>query len=142
MAPRSLLIDGLKVLASQLIVLHHIVLYAPMADTVASAWNGATEFLIDEARYVVQIFLVIGGFLAAQGLSRGVDSLPRMLLARYLRLVPMLAVALIAGAMQWTLRPPAQAAWRDRATVICCGGKRSSGMPVSLIMRSSGNFSG
>ena len=37
MAPRSLLIDGLKVVASQLIVLHHIVLYAPMADVLGLA---------------------------------------------------------------------------------------------------------
>lgn len=68
MAPRSLLIDGLKVVAAQLIVLHHIVLYAPMADVLA--WPSVRDFLIDEARFVVQIFLVIGGYLAAQGLSR------------------------------------------------------------------------
>jgi len=39
---------------------------------------------------------VIGGFLAAHSLSMGVASLPRALLARYLRLLPMLAVALLA----------------------------------------------
>ena len=114
MVSRSLLIDGLKVLASQLIVLHHIVLYAPMADVVAPAWPAATAFLVDEARYVVQIFLVIGGFLAAQGLSRGVDSLPRALLARYLRLVPMLAVALLAVLAASALLPPGR--WPDWVT--------------------------
>lgn len=96
MAQRSALVDGLKVLAAQLIVLHHIVVYAPMADVVAPAWPWTTAFLIDEARWVVQIFLVIGGFLAAQSLCHGVGNLPRALLARYLRLVPMLAVALLA----------------------------------------------
>lgn len=96
MTQRSALIDGLKVLASQLIVLHHIVLYAPMAGEVAPGWPRARDFLVDEARFVVQIFLVIGGYLAAQGLTRRVPSLPRALLARYLRLAPMLAVALLA----------------------------------------------
>ena len=104
MAPRSLLIDALKVVASQLIVLHHIVLYAPMAQVLA--WPAARDFLIDEARYVVQIFLVIGGFLAAQSLSRQVPRLPRALLARYLRLVPMLAVTLLAVLAANALLPP------------------------------------
>jgi peptidoglycan/LPS O-acetylase OafA/YrhL len=114
MAQRSALIDGLKVVASQLIVLHHIVLYAPMTDAVASARAGLTEFLADEARYVVQIFLVIGGFLAAQSLSRGVGSLPRLLLARYWRLVPMLAVTLLAVLAASALLPPGR--WPDWVT--------------------------
>ena len=77
MAPRSLLIDGLKVVASQLIVLHHLLLYAPMANVVGTAWPVAAAFLAGDARFVVQIFLVIGGHLAAQGLGRRRDSLPR-----------------------------------------------------------------
>ena len=44
MAPRSLLIDGLRILAAQLIVLHHIVMYAPMAD-VARSHSEATRDL-------------------------------------------------------------------------------------------------
>jgi peptidoglycan/LPS O-acetylase OafA/YrhL len=112
MAPRSLLIDGLKVVASQLIVLHHIVLYAPMADVLA--WPPVRAFLIDEARFVVQIFLVIGGFLAAQGLSRRADSVPRSLLLRYWRLVPMLAVALLAVLAASALLPPLR--WPDWVT--------------------------
>ena len=114
MAPRSLLIDGLKVLASQLIVLHHIVLYAPMADLVAPSWPAVRAFLLDEARYVVQIFLVIGGYLAAQGLARGPLSLPRSLLTRYLRLVPMLAVALLAVLAASALLPPGR--WPEWVT--------------------------
>ena len=114
MAPRSLLIDGLKILAAQLIVLHHVVLYAPMADTVAPDWPTVRSFLVDEARFVVQTFLVIGGFLAAQGLSRGIDNLPRALLARYLRLVPMLAVALLAVLAASALLPPGR--WPDWVT--------------------------
>ncbi|WP_298926588.1 acyltransferase [uncultured Ramlibacter sp.] len=114
MAQRSALIDGLKVLASQLIVLHHIVLYTPMADRVAPAWPWLQGFLVDEARYVVQIFLVVGGFFAMQGLSRGVPSLPRALLARYMRLVPMLAVALLAVLAATALLP--QDRWPDWVT--------------------------
>jgi len=114
MAPRSLLIDGLKVLASQLIVLHHIVLYAPMADVVASAWPAAAGLLIDEARYAVQVFLVIGGYLAAQGLARSQTSLPRLLWARYLRLVPMLAVALLAVLAASAMLPSGR--WPDWVT--------------------------
>lgn len=114
MVPRSLLIDALKVLASQLIVLHHLVLYAPMADLLAPAWPLTTAFLVGEARYVVQVFLVIGGFLAAQGLERGVRDLPRTLLARYLRLVPMLAVALLAVLAASALLPPGR--WPDWVT--------------------------
>lgn len=114
MPQRSLLINALKVLASQLIVLHHIVLYAPMADVVAPAWPPATAFLGGNARFVVQIFLVIGGFLAAQGLSRGVGSLPRALLARYLRLVPMLAVALLVVLAATALLPPGR--WPEWVT--------------------------
>jgi peptidoglycan/LPS O-acetylase OafA/YrhL len=114
MAQRSALIDGLKVVASQLIVLHHIVLYTPMADTVKSAWPVTTDFLIDEARYVVQIFLVIGGFLAAQGLTRHVPSLPQSLLVRYLRLVPMLVVALLVVLAASAVLPPGR--WPDWVT--------------------------
>ena len=114
MAPRSLLIDALKVLASQLIVLHHIVWYTPMAQTVVPAWPAVANFLADEARYVVQIFLVIGGFLAARGLTRRLDSLPRALIGRYLRLVPMLAAALLAVLAASALLPPGR--WPDWVT--------------------------
>lgn len=106
MAPRSLLVDALKVFASQLIVLHHIVWYTPMAESVVPAWPAVANFLADEARYVVQIFLVIGGFFAAQGLTRHLDSLPRALLGRWLRLVPMLTVALLAVLAASAMLPP------------------------------------
>ena len=98
MPPRSLLIDALKLLASQLIVLHHIVLYAPMAALVAPSRPALAGLLANEARWAVQIFLVVGGFLCAQALSLyrpSLPQLPRALLGRWLRLVPVLAVALL-----------------------------------------------
>jgi peptidoglycan/LPS O-acetylase OafA/YrhL len=55
---------------------------------------------------VVQLFLVIGGFLAAQQLSGATSSLPRALLVRYLRLAPMLGVALLAVLAASALLPP------------------------------------
>lgn len=91
---RSALIDTLKVLAAQLIVLHHIAIYAPMSDALAEAGPRLMDFLADEARMVVQIFLVIGGYLAARSLGRRPRSLMATLAARYWRLVPLLAVAL------------------------------------------------
>ena len=35
---RSALIDSVKALTSQLIVLHHLALYSPMADWLTEAW--------------------------------------------------------------------------------------------------------
>lgn len=117
MPPRSLLIDALKLLASQLIVLHHIVLYAPMAALVAPSRPALAGLLANEARWAVQIFLVIGGFLCAQALSvyrPSLPHLPRALLGRWLRLVPVLAVALLCVLAASALLPRGQ--WPDWVT--------------------------
>ena len=97
---REPLIDGLKLLASQLIVLHHLAFYGPMADHAAPLMPGLIDFLAGPARYVVQVFLVVGGFLAARQLApsgrwvAGVEFGPR-LLERYLRLVLPLVLTLL-----------------------------------------------
>ena len=39
-----------------------------MSPVLQSQWPGLLGFIADEGRYVVQIFLVIGGFLAAQSM--------------------------------------------------------------------------
>lgn len=93
---RSILIDAIKVLASQVIVLHHLSLYAPMADTLAAAWPGVLAFIQDEGPLAVQSFLVIGGYLAAMALGRW-SRVPvgRLIWRRYLRLLPPLLVALL-----------------------------------------------
>jgi peptidoglycan/LPS O-acetylase OafA/YrhL len=65
---RNSTIDLLKALASQIIVVHHLLLYTPMSPVLQAEWPGLLGFIADEGRYVVQIFLVIGGFLAAQSL--------------------------------------------------------------------------
>lgn len=65
---RNSTIDLLKALASQIIVVHHLLLYTPMSPVLQTNWPGLLGFIADEGRYVVQIFLVIGGFLAAQSM--------------------------------------------------------------------------
>lgn len=93
---RSLLVDLLKASASQLIVLHHLCLYSPMADWVAQAWPLLIDFIIGDGRLAVQPFLVIGGFLAAQTLhKRRDDPVLELVLQRYLRLAPQLGFALV-----------------------------------------------
>ncbi len=67
---RNTSIDVLKALASQVIVVHHLLLYTPMSDALQAQWPTLLGVLADEGRYVVQVFLVIGGFLAAQSLMR------------------------------------------------------------------------
>lgn len=92
---RSAVIDSIKVMASQVIVLHHLSLYAPMADWMALAWPRLMAFFFEDGRLAVQPFLVIGGYLAAQSLSqRGDHALVPLIWKRYLRLVPQMAIAL------------------------------------------------
>lgn len=96
MRSRSTLIDTLKILASQLIVLHHLSVYSPMAKVLGESHPTLLGVLGDEGRLVVQCFLVIAGFLAAQAILSGRQlSLPQAIWGRYLRLAPQFAVALL-----------------------------------------------
>ncbi|MEC5398491.1 acyltransferase family protein [Uliginosibacterium sp. H1] len=98
---RSLSIDALKAIASQLIVLHHLAFYGPMSDAALVLAPDLISWLYDYGRVAVQAFLVVGGYLAAQTLS-GMGALPaaglgRLLFRRYLRLIlPYLAALLLA----------------------------------------------
>lgn len=94
--PRSALTDFFKALASQLIVLHHLCLYSPMADWLAEAWPRLIDFIVEDGRLVVQSFLVISGFLAAQSLHKRSDyPLLALVWQRYIRLAPPLVFALL-----------------------------------------------
>ena len=102
---RMPLIDAFKAIASQLIVLHHLSAYGPLSITAQQMLPGTLCWLYDYARMAVQVFLVIGGFLAARALSGNGQALAGSPLAliwkRYLRLViPYLAAIglAIAGA--------------------------------------------
>lgn len=96
---RLAFVDAAKGIASQLIVLHHLAFYGPMSDYAQSLGPAVVSWLSEYARMAVQVFLVMGGFLAAQALGRDgtlVDKPPLGLLwRRYLKLAPPYVGALV-----------------------------------------------
>lgn len=91
-------IDVLRILAFNLIVLHHLAFYGPMADHVRPMYPDLIDWLAGPARIVVQIFLVIAGFLAARsfcphGMPESVRPL-RAGMRRFLKLAPPFAAAM------------------------------------------------
>ena len=105
------LIDALKALGSQLIVLHHLAFYGPMSDHARPLFPSVLSWLYEYGRMSVQIFLVLGGFLAAQALARHgtlIDQSPATLLGQRYRKLSLpyfvaLAIAILAAALarQW-----------------------------------------
>jgi peptidoglycan/LPS O-acetylase OafA/YrhL len=92
---RSFTVDVLKVVAAQCIVWHHFSAYGPMADTMTLMWPQLMEWLYRYARLAVQVFLVVGGYLAGQSVIHKPITHPLVQIAkRYLRLVPFYALAL------------------------------------------------
>lgn len=109
-AERMPLVDGLKAVGSQLIVLHHLAFYGPMSDAAYQLMPSLIDWLYNHARAAVQVFLVIGGFLAARGLAPTGQSRvvrPHQLLwRRYRRLaVPYFFALLVCIAMAALVRP-------------------------------------
>jgi len=114
------LIDGLKVLAAQIIVLHHCVSYGQLALAASLQFPHLSSILFDYGRYAVQVFLVMAGYLAAQSAEKaiairhsnssafGAQLLMQLAMRRYLRLVGPYVVALLitivcaALARQWS----------------------------------------
>jgi hypothetical protein len=99
-APRLAFVDALKALACQLIVLHHLAFYGPMSDHASLLAPALMTWLSQEARIAVQVFLVIGGFLAVRSLAPHAtllrDQPLALVLQRYRKLVaPYLAAVLI-----------------------------------------------
>ncbi|WEF33099.1 acyltransferase family protein [Pseudoduganella chitinolytica] len=105
--PQLGLINLLKAGAAQLIVLHHLAFYGPMADRVRPLLPDPIDWLADTARIAVQVFLVIGGFLAAKSLAPSEQpGMPHPLAAigrRYAKLAPpfIAATLLTAVASDW-----------------------------------------
>jgi peptidoglycan/LPS O-acetylase OafA/YrhL len=98
MHDRQPALDLAKTLAAWLIVLHHAVLYGPLAEALAAAWPGLTDWLAHYGRFAVQVFLVIGGYLAAQGLMASGPSAiwARAVVRRHTRLaVPFIAAVVL-----------------------------------------------
>lgn len=98
---RLAVFDALKAVASQLIVLHHLVAYGPLADALRERHPALVDWLYYDGRLAVQVFFVIGGFLAARALAPSLQprvlSLWTVLWKRYRRLaLPCLAAVLIS----------------------------------------------
>ncbi|WP_307731753.1 acyltransferase [Pseudoduganella sp. SL102] len=112
-----MLVNWLKAVAAQLIVLHHLAFYGPMADHARTLLPEVMDWFADPARFAVQVFLVIGGFLAAKSLSpEGRAGLVRPreeLWRRYVKLAPpFLAATLLAAlASAWA------AAWMTHDSI-------------------------
>jgi peptidoglycan/LPS O-acetylase OafA/YrhL len=106
------LIDASKAVASQLIVLHHLANYSPMADTLRPWLATPIDAMAAHGRLAVQVFLVVAGFLAARALAP--EAMPRALVpaaaiaTRWRRLagpyVAAIAIAVLAAALarSWT----------------------------------------
>jgi len=97
------LINVLKAGAAQLIVLHHLAFYGPMADHAGELFPDLVSWLASDARIAVQVFLVIGGFLAAKSLAptghAGLADPLGAVWRRYVKLAPpFLAATLLAAA--------------------------------------------
>lgn len=100
------MVDVIKVVASQLIIWHHLAFYGPMSDVVYPHAPQMIDWLYDNARIAVQAFLVIGGFLAARSLVPSLEAVWTdirrlnvfsLIWRRYVRLArPYLAALLIA----------------------------------------------
>lgn len=69
MLNRQVHIDALKIIASQLIVLHHFSTYGPLSEALSEASPRVVAWLYDYARMAVQVFLVLAGYLAVRSLA-------------------------------------------------------------------------
>jgi peptidoglycan/LPS O-acetylase OafA/YrhL len=92
------LINLLKAGAAQLIVLHHLAFYGPMADVARPLMPSMIDWLDHNGRIAVQAFLVISGFLVAKSLSPagipGIGNPVATILRRYIKLAPPFIVAM------------------------------------------------
>lgn len=107
---RMPLLDALKALASQLIVLHHFSAYGPLSEALAQSMPALAGWLYDYARMAVQVFLVVGGYLAARSLAphghAAFDRPLALVWSRYQRLVlPFGAALLLAIGCALLVRP-------------------------------------
>lgn len=104
------LVNFIKAVAAQLIVLHHLAWFGPMSDVaiqVSPLVDGIRSWLAEYGRYAVAAFLAIGGFLAVRTLpSGGLEQSPlHLIVRRYVRLVTPFAAALMLAVLAgWIAR--------------------------------------
>lgn len=93
---QSFIIDFLKTFAVQIIILHHLCNYGEIPLKVGEIWPFFVEFLGAYGKYAVQIFLVIGGYLAAKHLPQALSryGLCQTIIDKYWRLAPAYSVAI------------------------------------------------
>lgn len=99
LARRTPLIDLLKGGSALLILFHHLASYGPLAQALEQLLPTLSGWLFDYGRMVVQVFLVVAGYLAARSLAPegrpvACDAL-RLIGRRYIRLVPPFIVAML-----------------------------------------------
>jgi peptidoglycan/LPS O-acetylase OafA/YrhL len=105
-----LLVDFLKTFAAVAIILHHLSNYGQIAEDARQLLPGIMDFLFEYGRYAVQIFLVMGGYLAAQSLTRSEKlknsrDVLKTIINRYLRLfAPYVVALLVTIACAWVAR--------------------------------------
>ncbi|HYD95936.1 MAG TPA: acyltransferase family protein [Noviherbaspirillum sp.] len=102
------ILDLLKAVACNLIVLHHLAYYGPMTDYLRPLMPDVVGWFSQHARIAVHAFLTMGGFLAARSLAgMAVDEPLRAVWRRFVKLVPpymaaiCIAVAASALAARW-----------------------------------------
>lgn len=103
---RYAFLDGLRALCAHAIVWHHIAFYGPLSDIAYPLMPALLDLIADYGRLAVQVFLVVGGFVAAQGSSRHVPAtiaeMGRQIAKRYWRLawpyLFVIGVAVLANA--------------------------------------------
>lgn len=103
-------IDALKGIACVMIIWHHLAFYGPMSDVVYPFAPALTDWLYEYGRMAVQVFLVVGGFLAAGSLApEGVAASGQpvqLILRRYRRLLKPYLVALLVSVLVAALVRP------------------------------------
>ena len=62
------MIDAFRLVASQLVMLSHLVTYGPLPLAAREIIPGTIDWIYGYGRISVQVFLVISGFLAARSL--------------------------------------------------------------------------
>lgn len=110
-------LDATKGAACLAIVAHHLSAYGPLPDTLQPFAPQLMGWLYDYARMAVQVFLVIGGYLAAASLAPSgrarFGAAPDQIGRRFVRLVVPYAAALLAAVVAAALARP----WLDDPSV-------------------------